>query len=80
MVLVCHLTKDQFSKEPTGSEIHGSGAFRQDADTILMLYNDDIANKSRVIIKVAKNRSSLGGKIPVKFIQEKARFVNEGGW
>lgn len=80
MVLVCHLTKDQFGKEPTGSEIYGSGAFRQDADTILMLYNDDISNKSRVIIKIVKNRSNLDGKIPVKFIQEKARFVNEGGW
>lgn len=80
MVLVCHLTKDQFSKEPTGSEIYGSGAFRQDADTILMLYNDDVTNKARVTIKIAKNRSNLDGKIPVKFIQEKARFVNEGGW
>ena len=79
MVLVCHLTKDQFSKEPTGSEIYGSGAFRQDADTILMLYNDDVTDKSRVIVKIVKNRSNLDGKIPVRFIQEKARFVNEGG-
>ena len=77
MVLVCHLTKDQASKEPTGSEIYGSGAFRQDADTILMLYNDDPLDKSRVMIKIVKNRSNMDGKIPVRFIQDKARFVNE---
>ena len=80
MVLVCHLTKEQISKEPNGSEIYGSGAFRQDADTILMLYNDDVLDKSRVMIKIVKNRSNMDGKIPVKFIQEKAMFVNQGGW
>lgn len=74
ILLLCQLSRraDQREKEPPRlSDLRESGAIEQDADCVILLHRpalaDEHADKTRVIVDVAKNRNGMGGKIELKW-------------
>ena len=65
------------SGEPHLSHLRVSGAFEQDADLVLFLYEDqsDPASKGVVKLKVAKNRHGRVGTVRLAFNREYTRFL-----
>lgn len=59
--------------EPTMSDLRESGQIEQDADAIFILYSQEDSPESR-ILKIAKNKEGITGKIPFSFIGELQRF------
>lgn len=59
--------------EPKMEQLRDSGQVEQDADIILLLYNDEEAGAFYVI--VAKNKEGRVGRLPFAFIKEKQLFM-----
>lgn len=57
------------------SDLNESGAVEQDSNTVLLLYRDKKSNRSHRMVKVAKNRSGMNGKIPFIFSGGQMRFT-----
>jgi replicative DNA helicase len=73
------------SKKPQLSDLRESGTIEQDADTVIMLYREDIYKKKAengptglVEAIIAKQRNGPIGTIKLKFIPEHTRFENLG--
>ena len=73
------------SKKPQLSDLRESGTIEQDADTVIMLYREDVYKKKvddeltgLVEAIIAKQRNGPIGTIKLKFIPEHTRFENLG--
>lgn len=72
-------------KIPQLSDLRESGSIEQDADTVLMLYREDLYKQREsgdqtgtTEIRIAKQRNGPTGIVKLKFIQEYTRFENLG--
>jgi len=72
-------------KIPQLSDLRESGSIEQDADTVLMLYREDLYKQHEsgdqtgvTEIRIAKQRNGPTGIVKLKFIQEYTRFENLG--
>lgn len=76
--------EDRADKRPVMSDLRESGAIEQDADSILMLYRDEIYNpdsdhKGTCEVLIRKNRHGETGMVPVVFRADLVRFENFAG-
>lgn len=76
--------EDRGDKRPQQSDLRESGAVEQDADSILMLYRDEVynpdsPNKGICELLIRKNRHGETGMVPVTFRAELVRFENFAG-
>ncbi len=76
--------EDRADKRPVMSDLRESGAIEQDADSILMLYRDEIYNpdsehKGICEVLIRKNRHGEIGMVPVTFRADLVRFENFTG-
>lgn len=76
--------EERVDKRPLMSDLRESGAIEQDADSIMMLYRDDVYDQNseykgicEVIIR--KNRHGETGTVPTVFRPELVRFENFSG-
>jgi len=68
-------------KRPMLSDLRESGSIEQDADVVMFIYRDDMYHEETerrniADIIVAKHRNGPTGSVPLRFIQELAKFVN----
>jgi len=76
--------EDRADRRPIQSDLRESGAVEQDADSIVMLYRDEIYNpdsqhKGICELLIRKNRHGETGMVPVVFRAELVRFENFAG-
>ena len=70
------------SKKPILSDLRESGSIEQDADLVLMLYQNDnfnlekISNSQLIDINIAKQRNGPVGKIQLKFDKNRTKYFN----
>ena len=62
------------TKEPTMGELREAGDIEQDASIIILLWNLDIEDMTRIGLKVDKNRQGELGKIVYRFDGNEMRF------
>lgn len=82
VVALSQLTRSEKTKdenkyiEPTMSDLRESGQIEQDADAILLLYLEDPSkpNKSRRVLKLAKNKDGERGRMYLTFDGAYQRF------
>lgn len=76
--------EDRADRRPQQADLRESGAVEQDADSIIMLYRDEIydpdsKNKGVCELLIRKNRHGETGMVPVVFRAELVRFENFTG-
>ena len=76
--------EDRADKRPMQADLRESGAVEQDADSILMLYRDEVynpdgPNAGMCEILIRKNRHGETGMVPTVFRKETVRFENFAG-
>lgn len=76
--------EDRADRRPQQADLRESGAVEQDADSIVMLYRDEIYNpdsphKGICELLIRKNRHGETGMVPVVFRAELVRFENFAG-
>lgn len=76
--------EDRADKRPVMSDLRESGAIEQDADSILMLYRDEIYNpdseyKGICEVLIRKNRHGETGVVPVSFRADIVKFEDYNG-
>jgi len=68
-------------KMPTLADLRESGAIEQDADVVVMLYRpwyyDKNEDKSKLILKIAKQRNGVIGSIVVRYEMDKHLILDE---
>jgi len=75
-------TEKREGKRPELSDLRESGAIEQDADLVLLLYRDevyhpdDIENRNKAEINIAKQRNGPTRVITLTFLKEFTRFEN----
>lgn len=75
-------------KKPRLHNLRESGAIEQDADVVIMIHRDRVAEQEQqgqgnfgpydASLIIEKNRNGACGEIPIKFDAEKMRFFEEG--
>lgn len=76
--------EDRADRRPQQADLRESGAVEQDADSILMLYRDEVynpdtQNKGVCEILIRKNRHGESGMVPTVFRGDVVRFENFAG-
>jgi replicative DNA helicase len=76
--------EDRSDRRPQQADLRESGAVEQDADSILMLYRDEVYNpdtpdKGVCEILIRKNRHGETGMVPCVFRGDVVRFENFAG-
>lgn len=76
--------EDRADRRPQQADLRESGAVEQDADSIVMLYRDEVYNpdsqhKGICELLIRKNRHGETGMVPVVFRAELVRFENFAG-
>lgn len=71
--------ESRVNKRPGASDLKESGQIEQDADTIMMLYRDELYNpetdqKGMAELLVVKNRDGCQGTVKLRFSGERAEF------
>lgn len=69
------------NKRPINSDLRGSGSIEQDADVILFIYRDEVANKESdqkgiAEVIVNKHRKGALGTVLLGFEGQHSKFVN----
>jgi replicative DNA helicase len=72
---------DRPNKRPINSDLRGSGSIEQDADVILFIYRDEVANKESdqkgiAEVIVNKHRKGALGTVLLGFEGQHSKFVN----
>jgi replicative DNA helicase len=60
--------------EPKSSDLRDSGSIEQDADVIALMWRQEKEDKTRINIKIDKNRNGPVGFQTLQFIPEKTLF------
>ena len=61
-------------KRPVLSDLRESGAIEQDSDVVLFLYRPEDAEDGRTEVIIAKHRSGPLGVVPLRFVEQQAKF------
>ena len=61
-------------KRPVLSDLRESGAIEQDSDVVLFLYRPEDAEDGRTEVIIAKHRNGPLGVVPLRFIEQQAKF------
>jgi len=61
-------------KRPVLSDLRESGAIEQDSDVVMFLYRAEDAEDGRTEVIVAKHRNGPLGVVPLRFIEQQAKF------
>ena len=75
--------ENRIDKKPILSDLRESGSIEQDADLVLMLYQNksssqpDLKNSKVIELIIAKQRNGPTGKIKLKFDEEQTKFFNQ---
>ena len=75
--------ENRIDKKPILSDLRESGSIEQDADLVLMLYQNksssqpDLKNSKVIELIIAKQRNGPTGKIKLKFDEEQTKFFNK---
>ena len=76
IVLLTQLNRetDRSSKKPTLADLQESASFEQDANVVMLMYLEDIDDKSKILLNIAKNRDGFTAILPFKLIGQYADF------
>jgi replicative DNA helicase len=75
--------ENRVDKKPILSDLRESGSIEQDADLVLMLYQNksysqpDSKNSKVIELIIAKQRNGPTGKVKLKFDEEQTKFFNQ---
>lgn len=75
VVALAQLNRAAAHAVPSVADLRESGQVEQDADSVLLLSNDD----SQYLAILAKNKEGKTGKIPITFDKEHQRFLEITG-
>lgn len=75
VVALAQLNRNAAHSAPSTADLKESGQLEQDADSVLLLSNDD----SQYLAILAKNKEGKTGKIPITFDKERQRFLEITG-
>mgnify|MGYP001255384638 CR=1 FL=1 len=76
IVLLTQLNRevDKVTKKPVLADLQESASFEQDANVVMLLYLEDLEDRSKLWINIAKNRDGNIGELPFKLIGRYADF------
>lgn len=76
IVLLTQLNRevDKVTKKPILADLQESASFEQDANVVMLLYLEDIQDRSKLWVNIAKNRDGNLGELPFKLIGRYADF------
>lgn len=76
IVLLTQLNRevDKVTKKPVLADLQESASFEQDANVVMLLYLEDLNDRSKLWVNIAKNRDGTVGELPFKLIGRYADF------
>lgn len=76
IVLLTQLNRevDKVTKKPVLADLQESASFEQDANVVMLLYLEDVNDRSKLWVNIAKNRDGTVGELPFKLIGQYADF------
>lgn len=76
IVLLTQLNRevDKVTKKPVLADLQESASFEQDANVVMLLYLEDLKDRSKLWVNIAKNRDGTVGELPFKLIGRYADF------
>lgn len=76
IVLLTQLNRevDKVTKKPVLADLQESASFEQDANVVMLLYLEDLEDRSKLWVNIAKNRDGNVGELPFKLIGRYADF------